>query len=131
MFGLLLLANAAVAADLEVELQIEDEEPVSAILRDVMDAPVPQLLLSGPDGVRRQVSFVVEPDSDAAYRVEIQIWRVTTDRRGRSTLQPEFAPILFVPPNEPSTIARRALPPTLGALTPRESAISTTVTVLE
>ena len=100
MMTLLLLAFPAIAADLDLSIQFNDEAPFELVLSDVVERTNPVLVLSHPDGLDRRLEVEVTQDADGQYALAFVLSKAEVDRRGRTTFVDEVRPVLRVPEGE-------------------------------
>ena len=97
MMTLLLLAFPAIAADLDLSIQFNDEAPFELVLSDVVERTNPSLSLPHPDGLDRQLEVEVSQDTDGQYVLAFALSKAVVDRKGRTTFVDEIRPVLRVP----------------------------------
>ena len=107
---MLLLAALAIspgfAADLDLAIRFNDDEPTCMIVKDVLQADPPQLVVFDDEGDRHLVDLTIDKNSDGSFTLTTVLFRLEEDRKGRLIPIKVAAPRITVPPNEEARISQ-------------------------
>lgn len=95
-----LLVASVQAADLDVELEIPNAEPVQVTFADVQDGRLPGLLVETATGETFRCTTAVSTPTAGQHEVAFRIEKIEVDRKGRTQATLVAQPTLLVATNQ-------------------------------